>query len=191
MDEVRDFELSKGISVDNIVRQMGASGGFTAKHIAVGVEILEEMVKDSTSVNFLSFPACILATGTRGVIREIIKRRLFHVIVTTCGTLDHDIARCYKPYYHGSFQMDDRELHERGINRIGNILVPNESYGEIIERKMAEFLTDIIAEGKYELATYELCWEIGKRLDESSILYWCWRNNIPVIIPGIMDGAVG
>ncbi|MEM0254348.1 MAG: deoxyhypusine synthase [Candidatus Bathyarchaeia archaeon] len=191
MDEVRDFELSKGISVDNIVRQMGASGGFTAKHIAVGVEILEEMVKDSTSVNFLSFPACILATGTRGVIREIIKRRLFHVVVTTCGTLDHDIARCYKPYYHGSFQMDDRELHERGINRIGNILVPNESYGEIIERKMAEFLTDIIAEGKYELATYELCWEIGKRLDESSILYWCWRNNIPVIIPGIMDGAVG
>ncbi|MEM4474499.1 MAG: deoxyhypusine synthase [Candidatus Bathyarchaeia archaeon] len=191
MDEVRDFELSKGISVDNVVRQMGASGGFTAKHIAVGVEILEEMVKDSTSVNFLSFPACILATGTRGVIREIIKRRLFHVIVTTCGTLDHDIARCYKPYYHGSFQMDDRELHERGINRIGNILVPNESYGEIIERKMAEFLTDIIAEGKYELATYELCWEIGKRLDESSILYWCWRNNIPVIIPGIMDGAVG
>lgn len=191
MDEVRDFELSRGISVDNIVRQMGASGGFTAKHIAVGVEILEEMVKDSTSANFLSFPACILATGTRGVIREIIKRRLFHVIVTTCGTLDHDIVRCYKPYYHGSFQMDDRELHERGINRIGNILVPNESYGEIIERKMAEFLTDIIAEGKYELSTYELCWEIGKRLDESSILYWCWRNNIPVIIPGIMDGAVG
>ncbi|MBC7131273.1 deoxyhypusine synthase [Candidatus Bathyarchaeota archaeon] len=191
MDEVEDFKLSKGLSADNLVRQMGASGGFTAKHLADGVDILEEMVKDNTCLNFLSFPACIFATGTRGIIRELVKRKLFHIVVTTCGTLDHDLARCYRPYYHGSFMMDDRELHERGVNRLGNILVPNESYGEIIEKKMAEFLSEIQAQGKQELATYELCWELGRRLNESSVLYWCWRNRIPVIVPGITDGAVG
>jgi deoxyhypusine synthase len=87
--------------------------------------------------------------------------------------------------------MDDKELHRKGVSRIGNVLVPNASYGEIIEEKMTEFLKSIYAEGKRELATYELCWEIGKRLNENSILYWCWKNGIPVIVPGITDGAVG
>jgi len=56
---------------------------------------------------------------------------------------------------------------------------------------MTEFLNELYSEGKRELATYELCWEIGRRLNENSILYWCWKNQIPVIVPGITDGAVG
>ncbi|MEM0008096.1 MAG: deoxyhypusine synthase [Candidatus Bathyarchaeia archaeon] len=191
MEKVKDFEISKGVSADTIVRQMLESGGFTAKNLAVAVDILEAMLKERKILNFLSFPACIIATGTRGIIRDMVKRKWFHVLVTTCGTLDHDLARCYRDYFQGDFYMDDRELHRKGVSRIGNVLVPNASYGEIIEEKMAEFLSSVYAEGKRELATYELCWEIGKRLHENSILYWCWRNGIPVIVPGITDGAVG
>lgn len=191
MEKVKDFELSKGLSADSLIRQMRESGGFTAKNLALGVEILEEMVKTKDILNFLSFPACIVATGTRGILQEIVKRRLFQVVVTTCGTLDHDLARCFKDYYQGDFFMDDKELHKKGVSRLGNVLLPNESYGEIIEQKMQEFLNEIYSEGKRELATYELCWEIGKRLNESSLLYWCWKNNIHVLVPGITDGAVG
>jgi len=191
MEKVKDFEISKGASADAIIRQMLESGGFTAKNIAVGVDILEAMLKEREILNFLSFPACIIATGTRGIVRDMVKRKWFHVLVTTCGTLDHDLARCYRDYYQGDFYMDDKELHRKGISRIGNVLVPNASYGEIIEEKMTEFLKSIYAEGKRELATYELCWKIGKRLNENSILYWCWKNGIPVIVPGITDGAVG
>jgi deoxyhypusine synthase len=191
MEKVKDFEITKGISADRLARQMKESGGFTAKNLAIGVNILEEMLKDEKSLNFLSFPACIIATGTRGIIKDMVKRKWFTSVITTCGTLDHDLARCYKDYYQGDFFMDDKELHKKGVSRIGNILVPNESYGEIIEEKMLKFLNEIYAEGKRELATYELCWEIGKRLNESSLLYWCWKNNIPLIVPGITDGAVG
>lgn len=191
MEKVKDFEIAKGISVDALMRQMLESGGFTAKSLAVAAEILETMLKEKGILNFLSFPACIIATGTRGIIREMVKQEWFHVLVTTCGTLDHDLARCYREYFQGDFYMDDKELHKRGVSRIGNVLVPNASYGEIIEEKMREFLNSIYAEGKRELATYELCWEIGKRLNENSILYWCWKNKIPVIVPGITDGAVG
>jgi deoxyhypusine synthase len=191
MEKVKDFDITKGISADRLARQMKKSGGFTAKNLAIGVSILEEMLKDEKSLNFLSFPACIIATGTRGIIKDMVKRKWFSIVITTCGTLDHDLARCYKDYYQGDFFMDDKELHKKGVSRIGNILVPNESYGEIIEEKMLKFLNEIYAEGKRELATYELCWEIGKRLNESSLLYWCWKNNIPVIVPGITDGAVG
>ncbi|MCX8177068.1 MAG: deoxyhypusine synthase [Candidatus Bathyarchaeota archaeon] len=191
MEKVKDFKISKGLSTDQLVRQMRESGGFTAKHLAVGVDVLEEMVKDKTCLNFLSFPACIMATGTRGVLTELVRQRLFHVVVTTCGTLDHDLARCFRDYYHGDFFMDDAELRRRGVSRIGNVLVPQESYGQVIEEKMQCFLREVYSEGKRELATYELCWEIGKRLDEKSLLYWCWKNQIPVVVPGITDGAVG
>lgn len=191
MKIVKDFKIDKKISVDELVRQMMESGGFTSKKLAVAIDILERMIKDKNSLNFLSFPACIIATGTRGVIKEMVKRKWFDVLITTCGTLDHDLARSWKNYYHGSFEMDDAELHKKGIHRLGNVLVPKDSYGTIIEKKMTLFLNEIYSKSK-ELSTHELCWELGKRIkNRDSILYWCWKNEIPMIIPGITDGAVG
>ncbi len=134
LPRVEDIRLKAKMSVNELVDQLFKSGGFTAKDLAVAVDIIEEMVSDKETTVFLSFPACIVATGTRGVIVELVKRRLVDVIVTTCGTLDHDLARIWRDYYHGSFMLDDAELHKKGINRIGNILTPNESYGLIIEK---------------------------------------------------------
>lgn len=189
MKKVRDMRISKRIAVSELVEKMKESGGFTAKKLGDAAEILKLMIKDC-SLRFLSFPACIVASGTRGVIKDMVKAKWFDVIITTCGTLDHDLARSFKNYYHGKFELDDARLHERGVHRLGNVLVPRESYGIVIEKKLRPWLREIYAEHK-ELASYELCWEIGKRLNESSILYWAWKNKLPVIVPGITDGAVG
>jgi deoxyhypusine synthase len=88
--------------------------------------------------------------------------------------------------------MNDAKLHEKGINRLGNVLVPNDSYGTIIEEKMQALLESLWKEGKREMSASQLCREIGKRLcNETSILYWTAKNGIPVYVPGITDGAVG
>jgi len=188
---IKDMRIDRKISVNVLVKQMKESGGFTAKNLGIGIDILERMFKEKDCLKFFSFPACIIATGTRGIIKEMVKRKLFDVLITTCGTLDHDLARIWKDYYHGSFLMDDKELRKKGINRLGNVLVPNESYGLIIEKRVKKFLEEIFRDKK-ELATYELIWEIGKRIDnKDSILYWIYKNKIPMIIPGITDGAVG
>ncbi len=191
MIPVKDFDL-KNFNAKEIVSQMKESGGFTAKKLGTSVDILSNMIKDKQSLNFLSFPADIISTGTRGIIKEMIKRKWFDVVITTCGTLDHDIARSYKNYYHGEFEMDDVELHKKHVHRLGNILIPEESYGIILEDKVGKFIKDIYSQDKKELATYELCWEFGKRIkNKDSILYWCWKNKIPMIIPGITDGSIG
>jgi len=189
---VKDYRLYPGITVAEFLKQMKDAWGFTAAKIATGVEILKKMISDEKCVKFLSFPACIVATGTRGVIREIVKRHLIDVIITTCGTLDHDLARSWRRYYRGFFEMDDADLHRRGINRLGNVLVPNESYGLIIEKKMQEMLEALWREGVREISSRELCREMGRRIcREDSILYWAAKNNIPIYIPGLTDGAVG
>jgi deoxyhypusine synthase len=189
---IEDYDFSKKRSVDELVLQMEKAWGFTAGKLAIGVKIMERMSKTRNCVKFLSFTGNLVATGTRGVLKELVKRKLVDIIVTTCGTLDHDVARCWKKYYRGSFVMNDAKLHEEGINRLGNVLVPNKSYGMIIEEKMQMLLQNLWKEGVKEISTSLLCREIGKRIcNESSILYWAAKNNIPVFVPGIVDGAIG
>ena len=180
------------MSVDDLVSQMEKAWGFTAGKLAVGLNILEKMIGDKKCVKFLSFTGNLVATGTRGALKELVKRRLVDVVVTTCGTVDHDVARCWKNYYRGSFLMSDTKLHGEEINRLGNVLVPNESYGMVIEEKMRTLLQDLWKEGVKEASSAKLCSEIGKRLcNESSILYWAAKNKIPVYVPGMTDGAAG
>ena len=189
---VEDYTFSEKMTVDELVSQMEKAWGFTAGKLASGLKILEKMVRDKNCVKFLSFTGNLVATGTRGVFKELVKRKLVDVIITACGSLDHDIARCWKNYYKGSFYMNDTELRNKGINRLGNVLVPNESYGTIIEKKMQTLLQSLWNEGIKEASTSQLCREIGLRIcNETSILYWAAKNNIPVYVPGITDGAVG
>jgi len=190
--KIEDYSFSERMSVEDLVSQMEKAWGFTAGKLAIGVKILENMIKEEKCTKFLSFTGNLVATGTRGALKELVERKLVDVIVTTCGTVDHDIARCWKNYYKGSFQMDDAKLHREGVNRLGNVLVPNESYGMLIENKMQNLLQNLWKEGIKEVSTHQLCCEIGKRIcNESSILYWAAKNSIPVYVPGITDGAVG
>jgi deoxyhypusine synthase len=188
---VRDIKVDGNMSVDQLVRAMSESGGFTAQKLADAIDIVEKMVKDEKCLTFLSFPACIMATGTRGVIVELVKRKLVDVVITTCGTLDHDLARSWKDYYHGDFLMDDAELREHGMNRLGNVVVPDESYGLVLEERLIPMFEEILG-GRDSISTREIIDEVGARLDnEDSLLYWAHRNQIPIYVPGITDGSFG
>jgi deoxyhypusine synthase len=190
--QVEDVYLSQDTTIDELVAYMYKSGGFTAKKVGTAARILDNMMKDKDCLKFLSFPACIVATGTRGIIRDMVKEKMCDVIITTCGTLDHDIARTKKDYYHGFFNIDDGELHKEGINRLGNIFIPNESYGIALEKIVQTILNELWETGKKEWSASELISEFGKKIDnESSIIYWARKNGIPVFVPGITDGAFG
>lgn len=191
-DAIEDYDFSSETSVDELVTQMEKAWGFTAGKLATGVNIMESMIKAQNCVKFVSFTGNLVATGTRGIFRELIRRKLVDVVITTCGTLDHDLARCWRKYYRGSFVMNDSRLHEEGINRLGNVLVPNESYGTIIEEKIQQVLEELWNEGTKEITPSQFCREIGQRVcNETSILYWAAKQNIPIYVPGITDGAVG
>ena len=200
---VKDYDFTKVNDVTSLIDQMKDAGGFTASKLARGRDILRDSMSKSNDegvLNWLSFPACLCATGTRGFFLEAIKNKKFNVIITTCGTLDHDIARTYENYFHGDFNLDDVALGDEGLNRLGNVIIPNECYGEILENILIPWLEEIEVERKKEspdnpwlgFGSVELCWAIGKRItDENSLLYWAAKNKIPIVIPGLSDGAIG
>ena len=200
---VEDYDFESVDSVGSLIDQMSRAGGFTATKLASARDILRESMEsvgEQGVLNWLSFPACLCATGTRGFFLEGLKRQSFNVVVTTCGTLDHDIARTYREYFHGDFSLDDIALGEEGLNRLGNVIVPNECYGEILENVVLPWLDEIEIERKEAIpdnpwlgfGSVELCWALGDRIeDESSLLHWVAKHRIPMVIPGITDGSIG
>ena len=218
---VKDYDFSAIADGDNAVHslidQMATAGGFTATKLATARTILADMKQQINAANsdpkqvanWLSFPACLCATGTRGFFVESLRQQMFNVVSTTCGMLDHDIARAYKHYYHGAFELDDIELGEHGLMRLGNVIVPNESYGEIIEAMVMPVLEEIrndriaaaglnVDEDKIGadlwlgFGSAHLIWELGKRIGTpDTLIYWAAKHRIPVVIPGITDGSIG
>ena len=129
---VKDINISNDSSSIEIFNELKKSGGFESRNIADGVDILANMIQDEKCLKFLSFIGAIISTGFRGIIRDMIKKKWCDVVITTCGALDHDIARHFSEYKEGSFTMDDKELADQKIHRLGNVLVPMESYGPLI-----------------------------------------------------------
>jgi len=187
---VRDIKIDKKTDVNALFEMMLRSGGFMAVNLAIARDILVEMFTRHSCLKILSFTGNLMATGLRGILTDMIRRHFFDIVITTCATLDHDLARSRASYECGSFDFDDYELRQKGIHRLGNVLIKSSNYGEIIEREIRELMTKMA--GIDHVSTHEFCWRLGEHINsEESFLYWCWREKIPVIVPGILDGAVG
>ncbi len=192
---VKDIKATKGMTVNQLLEQMGKAGGFTAQKLADATDIAEKMIKKEGCLRILSFPACIMATGTRGVIVDMVKNHMVDVIITTCGCLDHDLSRLYAAYYKGDFMMDDAMLREHDVSRLGNVLVPDDCYGVVLEDTLLPMFDEIFAETQ-SLSTHEIIDKVGEKLadvkgHEDSLLYWAHQNKVPIVVPGITDGSFG
>ncbi len=190
-EKVRDIRLEPSKEVASLVDQMDAAGGFMGRHLAEAAKVYTAMLDDTKCTKFLSFPAALVATGTRGVIVDMIREGMVDVIITASGTLDHDLARSWGDYYHGSFDLDDLKVKKMGYHRLGNVLVPLETYGPAIEKRLQPWLERKYQEGTRSMTTEQLCFELGELGDEHSILYWARKKKVPIFVPGPMDGAVG
>jgi deoxyhypusine synthase len=192
--KVEDLRVDDRPSLDTLLRRMDDAGGFSAKQVAEGVDLLARMLGDGSMTRFLSFPADIVATGTRGVLATLVREGYVDAVITTCGTLDHDLARAFRPYYHGAWDLDDVDLHRRHLYRLGNLVIPEANYGRIIERRMRPLLAKLWASGVRSLSTADLARAIGASIPataRTSILRAAYERDVPVVVPGITDGAVG
>ncbi len=66
--------------------------------------------------------------GVRESIRFLAQHNMVDVIVASAGGVEEDFIKCLAPTFLGDFALRGKELREKGINRIGNLLVPNDNY---------------------------------------------------------------
>ena len=141
-EPVQDISINEGTSIDKIFEKMSKSGGFESRNLADGLSVLTEMISDKECINFLSFVGAVVSTGLRGIIKDMIENKWFDVVITTCGALDHDIARHFSNYNEGSFTLDDSKLVEENFHRLVEVWVTMESYCPLIEEKKQSCLEE-------------------------------------------------
>jgi len=186
---VKDFLWKHGMTVGELVAKFG-SLGFQAIELHEASEIILKMKKARAKI-FLTFTSNMVTSGLRGFFAQLVKLGMADAIVTTSGSIEEDIMKFLGDNFEiSNFNADDVQLHEKGENRIGNLLIRNESYMKF-EDKMNECLNRIY-EKKKRIDTSELLRELGLMFkDENSFLYQAAKNNIPVFCPGIADSAIG
>ena len=164
--------------------------GYQSVELKKASDVVVKMRKDGARI-FLTFTSNMVTSGLRGFFAQVIRLGMADIIVTTVGGIEEDIMKAKgERFTLGSFERDDVELHEKGINRVGNILVKNESYMNF-ENLMRPVLAGLYAKKK-RWAVSEMLREIGLQLnDENSILYQAAKNNVPIFCPSITDGAFG
>jgi len=189
MNKVKDIKWEKGMKVSDLISKLG-SVGFQGVELEKAVNTIVSMKRDDAKV-YLTFTSNMVTSGLRGLFAQMIKLGIVDVVVTTAGGIEEDIMRAIgEKFLVGSYRSDDISLHEKGINRVGNLMITNESFAKF-EDYMLPTLKKIY-EKKKRLSVTELLYEIGLVLnDEDSFLYQAAKKDIPIFCPAITDGSIG
>ncbi len=171
--------------------------GFQATNLGRAIELVKKMQKDNATI-FFGFTSNVTSSGLRDIVAYLVKNRKVHFLVTTTGGLEEDIIKTHGKFLHGSFDAEGAMLRQKGVNRTGNLFIPNERY-VWFEGFMAGVLEKAYAKqkkGNAVLSSVELVNEMGAAMEklprkEESFTYWAYKNGIPLLCVPLADGAIG
>ncbi len=189
---VKGYDFDLGVDFDRLISSLYTTG-HQASELARAIEVIKEMRKAKCAI-YLGYTSNMVSSGLRDVFRYLVKHKMVDVVVTTAGGVEEDIIKCLGPFILGEFSLPGVMLREKGINRIGNILVPNKRYcdfEDFFRPILEEFYAAQKKTGKIVSAS-EMIWKLGEKIDNpESIYYWANKNKIPVFCPAIQDGSIG
>ncbi|KAL6517061.1 hypothetical protein OROHE_018021 [Orobanche hederae] len=213
--EIEGYDFNKGVNYPELFKSMAVTG-FQASNLGDAIQLVNEMnwrLSDETPTEdcseeerdvayresvrckvFLGFTSNMISSGIRDIVRYLLQHHMVDVVVTTAGGIEEDLVKCLAPTYRGDFFMPGAALRSKGLNRIGNLLVPNNNYC-----KFEDWIIPIFDQMLEEQNSQNTLWtpskviaRLGKEINkETSYLYWAYKNNIPVFCPGLTDGSLG
>ena len=152
MDEpqVKGYDFNKGLDYNKVFESY-ITTGFQATLLGQAIERVNEMIKwrlsdepikedeeDSLKIIanrekvrctiFLGYTSNMASCGMREYIRYLCQHKMVDCIVTTTGGIEEDIMKCLAPHYIGDFYLKGKDLRMQGLNRTGNLIVPNMNY---------------------------------------------------------------
>ena len=130
---------------------------------------------------FLGYTSNLISSGLREIIRFLAQHKLVDCLVTTAGGVEEDFIKCLGSTVLGDFHLPGAELRKKGLNRIGNLLVPNSNYCKF-EDWVVPILDQLVKEQEEDGARWSpstVINRLGKEIDnEESVYYWCWKVSL-------------
>ncbi|KAG5832590.1 hypothetical protein ANANG_G00292730 [Anguilla anguilla] len=214
MPKIKGYDFDQGVDLKALL-QSYATTGFQASSFAQAVQEINKMIEKRLETVeeeegggeapdlqrprlgctiFLGYTSNLISSGVRESIRFLVQHKMVDVIVTTAGGIEEDIIKCLAPTFLGEFSLQGKELRESGINRIGNLLVPNDNYCKF-EDWLMPILDQMVLEQKTEGTLWtpsKMIHRLGKEINNpESVYYWAYKNDIPVFSPALTDGSLG
>lgn len=212
---VGGYDFNNGINYEEVLKSYQKTG-FQATNFCAAIDEINKMLKfrdiplseedqdlyeDDEFIKrkhnctiFMGYTSNLVSSGLRENFRFLAQHSLVDCIVTTAGGIEEDFIKCLAPTHIGSFELNGKELREKGINRIGNLLVPNDNYCKF-ENWVMPLLDEMLDEQKSKGTLWtpsKMIQRLGERIDnEESIYYHAARNKIPVFCPALTDGSLG
>lgn len=186
---VNQFKISNDVDIIDIIERLKETG-FNAKRLALACKIYKEMINDEKCTKFFGLAGAMVPVGMQGIIHDFIKEDFIDILVITGANLTHDIAETLG-FHHLQGEpnidnFDDVVLHEKEINRIYDVFLPNRVY-EGIE----EFVKNLTIPDK-NMPVSDFLKFLGKNLPENpnSILKICAEKDIPIFCPAFTDSGL-
>lgn len=214
-ETVSGYDFDQGVNYQALLETYKRTG-FQATNFGLAIEEIKKMInrrkeplaedakddyeddefikrKSNCSI-FLGYTSNMVSSGVRETIRYLVQHHMVDCIVTSAGGVEEDIIKCLAPTYLGDFNLKGSTLRDKGINRIGNLLVPNDNYC-----KFEDWVMPVLDKLLEEQKSNGVIWSPSKvisRLGEEinnteSICYWAAKNHIPVFCPALTDGSLG
>lgn len=203
-EAVKGYNFEHGLDFKKYLESL-SSTGFQATNLGKAIKLARKMREEKCSI-FLGITSNVVSSGLRETVAYLVKNKFVHFIVTTTGAVEEDVIKCHKPFFIGRFDADGAKLRKKGINRTGNLFVPNERY-VWFEKFMNPLLKKMLERQKQTgkiINSVEFVREIGLEMEETKLLensedknkehsftYWAYKNAIPVFCPALCDGSLG
>ncbi|CAG2116180.1 unnamed protein product, partial [Medioppia subpectinata] len=163
--QVMGYDFNQGINHSALL-QTYLTTGFQATNFGLAVQQIETMLKSrdepyeedllesdpfirrkSGCTIFLGYTSNMISSGVRDTIRFLVQHKMIDCIVTTAGGVEEDIIKCLGETYVADFNISGSRLRDEGVNRIGNLLVPNDNYCKF-ENWVQPVLNQLLSEQK-------------------------------------------
>ncbi|KAG7889299.1 hypothetical protein KL905_002476 [Ogataea polymorpha] len=155
---------------------------------------------------FMGYTSNLISSGLRDTLRFLVQHKMVSAIVASAGGIEEDLIKCLAPTYMGDFSLPGKQLRDDGMNRIGNLIVPNDNYCKfeewivpVLDKMLEEQEASAVKNGANALDADVPFWTPSKVIDrlgqeindETSVLYWAHKNQIPIFCPALTDGSIG
>jgi len=196
--EIKGYDFDERFDFEKFMESY-KNMGVQATNLGIGIDIVNKMIEENVTI-FLSCTSNMVSSGNREIIKFLMKHKMIHALSISEGGVEEDVVKCLKPFIVGRFDIPGRTLFDKSISRIGNIFVPIDRY-TYFEQFTDPFFDRIYIEYKGKrngkpFTPSEFFYELGREMErlenkEESILYWAYKNDIPVFCPALTDGTIG
>lgn len=167
---------------------------FTSRDLARAADIYNEMLADPNCSIFLTIAGSTSAGGCMQLYADLVKHNMVDAIVATGATIvDMDFfeALGFK-HYHGSPDVDDRQLRDLYIDRIYDTLIDEEQL-QACDHSIAA-IADSLEPRPYSSREFirEMGrWCVDNARKHESLIELAYKHDVPIFCPAFTDSSAG